>query len=84
MRSFDKGILSIKEMQVIKFMLMQLSRPHTAMAMRIAVSTVATHFKNIHNKTQTHDPVELTIWAFTNGFSINPETHLVFYNGKVL
>ena len=71
-------------MQVIKFMLMQLSRPHIAMAMRIAVSTVGTHFKNIHYKTQTHDPVELTIWAFTNGFSINPETHLVFYNGEVL
>lgn len=58
--------LTVMEQRVATALLGAQSPKETARALGIRVSTVRTHIKHVHQKTGTHSPTALVLWALAH------------------
>jgi DNA-binding NarL/FixJ family response regulator len=63
----DSKTISVREFEIIKLIISELSNPEIAEKLNIALSTVTTHRQNIYKKTGVSSAVGLLKWAIKNG-----------------
>jgi DNA-binding CsgD family transcriptional regulator len=68
----QKEKLTIREKEICQLIAYANIRKDIACILGIKQSTVDTHFKNIHLKTNTANAAELLLWVIDNGFRDTP------------